>query len=214
MWLLQLYFDIDGQVIVTGTQAKVAGLRNQQGFAASMAVQEGRRTMLTCKLLLNAVAADCGDLLLDAVTPNCWYLLYSVLLLSTAALYQNFKEYTEGDKSKSWPCCCNAFSRKVLNTRPHRAHMLQCSIPRSTVSIHVGEGDRIKQTLFFLAFKQAAKVDKLLVGDVLIIDAHPLTLSAEEVGGINGACAAAVDCIKALPAPKTCLMRVTLHLYH
>ncbi len=55
-------------------------------------------------------------------------------------------------------------------------------------------------TLLILAVEQAAEVDKLLVGDVFVVNTHSLPLTAEEVGGINGASTAAIHCIKTLPA--------------
>ena len=55
-------------------------------------------------------------------------------------------------------------------------------------------------TLLILAVKQAAEVNKLLVGNVLIVNAHSLPLASEEVGGVDGASTAAIHCIKTLPA--------------
>lgn len=55
-------------------------------------------------------------------------------------------------------------------------------------------------TLLILAVEQAAEVDKLLVGDVFVVNTHSLPLTAEEVGGINGASTAAIHCIKTFPA--------------
>lgn len=62
--------------------------------------------------------------------------------------------------------------------------------------------------MFVVAVEQAAKVHELLVGDVFIVDAHALPLATQEVGGIDGACTAAVDCIKTLPAHSTCLVKI------
>ncbi len=55
-------------------------------------------------------------------------------------------------------------------------------------------------TLLILAVKQAAEVNKLLVGDVFIVNAHSLPLTTEEVGGVDGTSTAAIHCIKTFPA--------------
>lgn len=57
-----------------------------------------------------------------------------------------------------------------------------------------------KSTLLILAVEQAAEVNKLLVGNVFIVNAHSLPLTTEEVGGVDGASTAAIHCIKTLPA--------------
>ena len=54
--------------------------------------------------------------------------------------------------------------------------------------------------MLILAVKQAAEVDKLLVGDVLIVNAHSLPLTAQEVGGVDGTSTATIHCIETLPA--------------
>ena len=63
-----------------------------------------------------------------------------------------------------------------------------------------GDRDQTRHTLFLLAVEQATQIHKLLVGNVLIVDADPLALPTEEVSGVDGTRAAAIDCIKALPA--------------
>ena len=83
-----------------------------------------------------------------------------------------------------------------------------CNWLRNCLTRPLGTSDIY--TLFILAVKQSAQVDKLLVGDVLVVDADALTLSTEEVGGVDGACTAAIDCIKALPAPTSCLISIAL----
>ncbi len=55
-------------------------------------------------------------------------------------------------------------------------------------------------TLLILAVKQAAEVNKLLAGDIFIVNAHSLPLTTEEVGGVDGTSTAAIHCIKTLPA--------------
>lgn len=122
------------------------------------------------------------------------------------------QESTEGGSTQQLALSLSMVKKGVEHKAKRAYIVVQCSISESTVLIDTDEGDQTIQTLFFLAVKQAAKVNKLLVGNVLIIDAHPLSLSAEEVGGIDGACTAAIDGIKALPACKTCLMRSTLQL--
>lgn len=54
--------------------------------------------------------------------------------------------------------------------------------------------------MLILAVEQAAEVNKLLVGDVFVVDAHALPLTTEEVGGVDSTSTAAIHCIKTLPA--------------
>ena len=85
-----------------------------------------------------------------------------------------------------------------------------------------------RRTLFVFAVKQASQVHKLLVGDVLVVDAHSLPLSTQEVGGVDGARTAAVDCVKTLPAHQadpgmfsqlvepriSCMCVPSIHTFH
>ena len=58
-------------------------------------------------------------------------------------------------------------------------------------------------TLFIFAVKQPTEVNKLFVGNVLIVDAHTLPLTTEEVCGVDGTSTAAIHCIKTFPvAPQ------------
>ncbi len=100
-------------------------------------------------------------------------------------------------------CCC----AKVHQVRPqkvflsHRKHQVgdksSMSVTYEVLRLDSTWG---RLTLLILAVEQTAEVNKLLVGDVFVVDAHSLPLATEEVGGVDSTSTAAIHCVKALPA--------------
>ena len=67
-------------------------------------------------------------------------------------------------------------------------------------------------TLLVLAVKQPTEINKLLVGNVLIVDANTLPLTTQEVSSIDSAGTAAIHCIKTLPvAPQLPSLSLFIH---
>ena len=51
----------------------------------------------------------------------------------------------------------------------------------------------------FVLVKQPAQIHEGLVGNVIVVNAHPFPLATQEVGCIDGTSTAAINCVKTFP---------------